>query len=217
MTPTLPPAPPSSPVRPSPAGRFLVSLCWCIVWYAGSRWLLGWLADHALPRSDFFAFRRFALVQILGVAAWEAAAFRRKDAAWLPALWLPRLLAVVGLGALTVTAMFAQGETEREPGLSLGIYAAVIAGSWYWHRRKRRDLFMLNLGLFSVTGFLLALIFISSLGSGGMVLGVLFITAALCAGAWEPVQRRLWGRDAEAGPEAGPETGPKPAQEPAGG
>jgi hypothetical protein len=201
---------PILPVVPSrlllSARRLLVSLCWGIAGWMATIQLYSWLPYHHVDRLDV---RICVFFQFLPVAAWEAAAFRRKDAAWLPALWLPRLVMALGLGFQTGIVIVSSGAAwGGEPGKMADVllYAAVIAGIWHWHRRKRRDPFMLNLGLLSVTVFLLALIGISPLGRAGIVLGMLLIAAALCAGAWGPVQRRLWDRDAEAGPGNGPET-----------
>jgi hypothetical protein len=192
---------------PLSARRLLATLFWGIAWYEGSVRVYG-----VFPHEAYVDLRMVTLFQILAVAAWEAAAFRRKDAAWLPAPWLPRLVAALGLGALTGIAIMTFGQPGRE--LDLVAYAAVVAGIWHWHRRKRRDLFMLNLGLLSLTVFLLVLISMSPLGGAGMMLGLFFILLVLCAGAWGPVQRRLWGRDAEADPGVGPEAGTGTGLEP---
>lgn len=165
---------------------------WLLVWVLASAWAGGWLESlprdgHAFEDSSYMLW--YMLGQALCVIAWEAAARHwgdKPEQKWLKAFWVPRLMATFhGIGlTMYVVAFFSESFFPDASGLNalaILIYAMALAAGWWWYRHKRRDLFMLSLGLFSlccVAGGIANLNFpLFDLG-GLLVMGM--IVVALC-------------------------------------
>lgn len=162
--------------------------CWFL--YTDSLFMPGYHGIAGLP--EFF------LAQALGVAVWEAALNRwgkTPEHAWLDAIWLPRLVVFCAGGAMTIFLINLIIETRHgghneslflpERATIICLYAASMVGGWSWYRHKRRDLFMLACGVFSIASLIVAIIIrseILSWDAGSLLLWGL-ILAGIGAGA----------------------------------
>ncbi len=184
---------------------------WLIFWVVASGcWFL---YTSSLPMLSYYGLPglpEFFLAQALGIAAWEAALKRwgkTPEHAWLNAAWLTRLMVFSAGGALTMSLIrlifefhydeYSESWFLPERATILCLYALSLAVGWYWYRHKRRDLFMLACGVFSIVSLLVALLIKTELfdvDAGSLLLWGL-ILAGLTAGGGHLLRR--WQRDIE--------------------
>ena len=152
-------------------------------------WLgLGWEQTGAGPNHLLPA--AYAALNLGGWAAWELAAGRMD---WLRGRWLPRLLALGSLAALTAPALVFLAETRHPRGLwTVPASAALVLAMLALFRRVRRDLFMVTLALAAAIALLTTglgrLLVRNALGGDGcaafLLLGLLLVAQVGGATAW---------------------------------
>ncbi len=179
------------------------------VWFADS---LGYFSVFASRGRGLYALPEFILFQMLAVAAWEAALAHfddRPSFAWLQDIWIPRLATLAILGTLTVMVdifilwphAFEGNDAPFLLPLRGGcytLYSLAVVGILFWHRRKRPDVFMLALAVFSLASIpvftLLRAELLTDKTSDLLIWGILI--AGLTAGCGKLLL--IWQRQIEA-------------------
>ncbi|MDL2267683.1 GDYXXLXY domain-containing protein [Desulfovibrio sp. OttesenSCG-928-G15] len=180
---------------------------WLLTWLVASAWGLGYMETVGQNHFLSYAFPEFLLLQIVALCILEFCMYRAQNSAcparhrawyragrpradWLQSTWLPRLmlLAIVGLTSFVLSIVILEDyyldpDSTRTlllpfmPSTAI-IYAAGLVALYFWFRYKRRDLFMLGCGLFSLcTLLVVALAARMHMDAGDLLILGLSVTA----------------------------------------
>ncbi|MDL2209264.1 DUF4401 domain-containing protein [Desulfovibrio sp. OttesenSCG-928-O18] len=148
---------------------------WFVTWLAGNVFVMLWLGrsmDSPLEAVGIFStLPEFVLALALAFIAWESAAWKLRGNtryAWLESRWLPRLFFFDLMARLTAylwIEIFSRSSWSDLPTWLLPhwpvltvLYLIVVGLSWFWHRKRTPDLFMLACVLASTATLLVCLL-----------------------------------------------------------
>ncbi len=168
-------------------------LPWVLVGRFAPLWLI-WLGLLNLALFLYFSLGQngeafvWALFALNGLALilWEAA--RGIGLSWLRESWPPRLVGIGSTAAATGLIIWAIADGHgRSDFFATLAYLAWLAGLYVWYRSVRPDLFMLAVGLLSLTVSVAAFLSRHMLDSGGgafLFIGLIVIGMSAAGAIW---------------------------------